>query len=309
MPLLQRSSVTFYEKGGCVSCHHNLLGLMTAQTLRRQGLPLDEKIAASELRVLAEDMATSRDQALQGIVVPGGLFTTTGYVLISLAAAGHPADASTDALVRLLRRGQFPDGRWVSPVRPPSEASVFTATAVSLRGIQLYGNPRSAADRAAIASASRLAAQGDTGEHRGCDVSIVRARAGRTRRAQERRAAIDALLAAQKADGGWAQLDYRASDAYATGQVLVALHEAGVSGNHRRISAACATCSTRNSRWFVARATRARCPRRSTSRAVFRTARTSSSRRPGPSGRRRRWRGASVAEPRPLLLANQECPH
>ena len=33
----------------------------------------------------------------------------------------------------------------------------------------------------------------------------------------------------KKSDGGWAQLDYRASDAYATGQVLVALHEAGVS--------------------------------------------------------------------------------
>jgi len=228
MPLLLRSSETFYEKGGCVSCHHNLLGLVTAQTLRRQGLPLDEKIAASELRVLAEDMATSRDQALQGIVVPGGLFTTTGYILIGLAAGGHPADAATDALVRLLRRGQFPDGRWVSPVRPPSEASMFTATAVSLRGIQLYGNPRSAADRAAIASATawlRKAAPENTEDATFQLLGLTWARAP----ASERRAAIDALLAAQKPNGGWAQLDYRAPDAYATGQVLVALHEAGVS--------------------------------------------------------------------------------
>ena len=228
MPLLQRSSVTFYEKGGCVSCHHNLMGLMTAQTLRRQGFTLDEKIAASELRVLAEDMATSRDQALQGIVVPGGLFTTTGYILISLAAAGHPADAATDALVRLLRRGQFSDGRWVSPIRPPSEASVFTATAVSLRGIQLYGNSRNAADRAAIASATawlRKARPQNTEDATFQLLGLSWARAP----AAERRAAIDALLAAQKPDGGWAQLEYRASDAYATGQVLVALHEAGVS--------------------------------------------------------------------------------
>jgi ankyrin repeat protein len=228
MPLLQRSSVTFYEKGGCVSCHHNLLGLVTAQTLRRQGLSLDEKIAASELRVLAEDMATTRDQALQGIVVPGGLFTTTGYILMSLAAGGHPADAATDALVRLLRRGQFPDGRWVSPVRPPSEASVFTATAVSLRGIQLYGNSRSAADRAAIASATawlRKAKPENTEDATFRLLGLSWAHAP----AAERRAAVDALLASQKSDGGWAQLDYRASDAYATGQVLVALHEAGVS--------------------------------------------------------------------------------
>jgi N-acyl-D-amino-acid deacylase len=228
MPLLQRSSITFYEKGGCVSCHHNLLGLVTAQTLRRQGLSLDEKIAASELRVLAEDMATTRDQALQGIVVPGGLFTTTGYILMSLAAGGHPADAATDALVRLLRRGQFPDGRWVSPVRPPSEASVFTATAVSLRGIQLYGNSRSAADRAAIATATawlRKAKPENTEDATFRLLGLNWAHAPAT----ERRAAVDALLASQKSDGGWAQLDYRASDAYATGQVLVALHDAGVS--------------------------------------------------------------------------------
>lgn len=228
VPLIQRSAVTFYEKGGCVSCHHNLLGLMTAKTLRRQGFALDEKIAASELRVLAEDMATTRDQALQGIVVPGGLFTTTGYILISLAAADHPADPTTDALVRLLRRAQFPDGRWVSPIRPPSESSVFTATAVSLRGIQLYGNPRSAADRAAIARGTtwlRNAAPENTEDATFHLLGLTWSRAP----ASERRAAVDALLAAQKTDGGWAQLEYRASDAYATGQVLVALHEAGVS--------------------------------------------------------------------------------
>jgi ankyrin repeat protein len=228
VPLIQRSAATFYEKGGCVSCHHNLLGLMTAKTVRRRGFPLDEKIAASELRVLAEDMASTRDQALQGIVVPGGLFTTTGYILLSLAASDHPADASTDALVRLLRRAQFADGRWVSPVRPPSEASVFTATAVSVRGIQLYGNPRSAADRDAIergATWLRKSTPANTEDVTFQLLGLVWTRAA----ASERRAAVDALLAAQRSDGGWAQLDYRASDAYATGQVLVALHEAGVS--------------------------------------------------------------------------------
>ncbi len=228
VPLIQRSSVTFYEKGGCVGCHHNLLGLTTVRTLRRQGYAVDEKIAANELRALAEDMATTRDQALQGIVVPGGVFTTTGYILIGLAAADHPADAATDALVRLLRRGQLPDGRWGSPVRPPSEASIFTATAVSLRGIQLYGNPRSAADRAAISSGAswlRHSKAANTEDATFRLLGLVWARAP----GSERRAAVEALLAAQKPDGGWSQLEYRASDAYATGQVLVALHQAGVS--------------------------------------------------------------------------------
>jgi ankyrin repeat protein len=227
IPLLQKSAVTFYEKGGCVACHHNLLGLMTTGTLKQRGLSFDEAINASELRVLAEDMASSRDQALHGIVVPGGQFTTTGYILMGLSAAGHPADASTDALVRLLRRGQWPDGNWKSPVRPPSEASMFTATSVSLRGIQLYGNSRNAADRAAIANAAawlRKARPANTEDatFRLLGLTWAQAPAG------ERRAAVDALLAAQRSDGGWSQLEYRDSDAYATGQVMVALHEAGV---------------------------------------------------------------------------------
>jgi hypothetical protein len=41
------------------------------------------------------------------------------------------------------------------------------------------------------------------------------------------RAARD-LLAIQKDDGGWAQLETMASDAYATGEALVALRESGV---------------------------------------------------------------------------------
>jgi hypothetical protein len=116
----------------------------------------------------------------------------------------------------------------VSPIRPPSEASAFTATAGALRGIQLYGNARNAADRAAISRATnwlRGATPNNTEDatFRLLGLTWAGARGG------ERRAAIDTLLATQKPDGGWAQLDYRASDAYATGQVLVALHEAGVS--------------------------------------------------------------------------------
>jgi squalene cyclase len=40
-------------------------------------------------------------------------------------------------------------------------------------------------------------------------------------------AAARSLLAEQRADGGWAQLPALASDAYATGQVLVALRQVG----------------------------------------------------------------------------------
>ena len=41
------------------------------------------------------------------------------------------------------------------------------------------------------------------------------------------RDAASELLATQRGDGGWAQLDTLGSDAYATGQAVYALHEAG----------------------------------------------------------------------------------
>jgi ankyrin repeat protein len=231
LPLLQRSSARFYEKAGCVSCHHSLLTAMTVDKARRQGFVVDEEIARRELLTLARDIDEMRDQALQGPFLAGSFATTTGYVLMDLSATSYPADASTDALVRLLRRTQLADGRWTSPVvRPPIEASEITATALGLRGILLYGNKQSAADAAAIAAAKSWleAAAPQNSESRAFRLFGL-TWAGSSKPA--RQSAIRALLARQRADGGWAQLEYRNSDAYATGQALVALHEAGVSAS------------------------------------------------------------------------------
>ena len=43
-----------------------------------------------------------------------------------------------------------------------------------------------------------------------------------------RQSAVRDLVTAQRPDGGWAQLSSLQSDAYATGEVLVALREAGI---------------------------------------------------------------------------------
>ncbi|MEO7651755.1 MAG: N-acyl-D-aspartate/D-glutamate deacylase, partial [Bryobacteraceae bacterium] len=40
------------------------------------------------------------------------------------------------------------------------------------------------------------------------------------------------LIAMQRREGGWAQTPYLESDAYATGQTLYALHEAGIPASH-----------------------------------------------------------------------------
>ena len=159
----------------------------------------------------------------------GGFVTTIGYVLMGLAAARHPAEPATDAQVRLLSLAQRPDGSWSTAYRPPSEASRFTSTAVSLRGVQLYGGDRtwrrSGADVVAAAAGwlERTPAR-NTEDHVFRLLGLTWSGAAQSVRASARRE----LLALQREDGGWSQLPTLQSDAYATGSALVALHEAGL---------------------------------------------------------------------------------
>jgi hypothetical protein len=227
LPLLQRTSLQFYKKSGCVSCHHNSMTEMTVAAARLKGFAVDESSARQDVSTVVKDIEASRDQALQGIVIPGGFVTTTGYILMGLSAERHQSDAATDALVRLLKLAQRPDGRWSSTYRPPLEASEFTATAVSLRGLQLYGRSEwQSTDNAIRAAASWLEhAQPQSTEDRVFRLfGLTWGGASGT----VRQSAIRDLIATQQADGGWAQLPSLRSDAYATGEALVALREAGL---------------------------------------------------------------------------------
>jgi len=254
LPLLQRTGLQFYKKSGCVSCHHNSLTAMTVAAARRKGIAVDESSARQDLTTVVKDVEDTREQALQGIVSPGGGPTTIGYILMGLSAEHHRPDAATDAMVRLLRLRQRSDGHWDTANRPPFEASEFTATAVSLRGIQLYGRSESKAteDAAIGAAASWLAnAHPQTTEDRVFRLfGLTWTRAG----AAVHQSAIQDLVATQRADGGWAQLPSLRSDAYATGEALVALSEAGMrptDAAYRRGVRFLLTTQLADGSWFV----------------------------------------------------------
>ena len=140
LPLLQRAAVEFYRKSGCVSCHSNALTAMTVAAARARKFPVDEPLAKQELDTVLDDAANAHDSLLQGLVKFGGGPPTIGYVLMGLAAGKHPRDLSTDAMVRLLRLSQLPDGRWRGAYRPPHESSEFTYTAVNLKGLVDYSS-------------------------------------------------------------------------------------------------------------------------------------------------------------------------
>ena len=232
LPLLQTSSKTFYDRGGCVGCHHNLQTAITVREARRTGFLVDETLAREELTTLVRDLSATRELALQGITVPGGISTTTGYILMALDAQNFPADESTDALMRLLRLWQRPDGRWPTPIRPPIEASEFTATAVAARGLRTYGVDNPGANEAALARARRWleTEQPVDNEDRVFRLlGLIWIEGSKAKR----EAALRDLLETQRQDGGWAQTEYRSSDAYATGEALFALRAAGIAADSR----------------------------------------------------------------------------
>jgi ankyrin repeat protein len=233
LPLLQRSSARFYEGGGCVSCHHNLMTASTIARARQRGFAVDEDLVRQASAILARDIEAKREQTLQGVFAPGGQATTTGYLLMALEADGQPASLATDALVRLLRNSQHADGNWLTTVRPPQEGSEFTSTAVSLRGIRLYGDRFDAANRHAV-NRARGWLERNVPFNTEDQVFQLFGLVWSDSAAARRRAAVERLLRLQRADGGWAQLPWGSSDAYATGQALVALNAAGVAPDSER---------------------------------------------------------------------------
>jgi len=228
LPLLQRADVGFLRKAGCVSCHNNSLTALTVSAARKAGIPVDEPAARNQRKEIGVYIDVWRERALQGMGIPGDS-DTIGYFLLGLAAEGYPADLATDALARFLKNAQLPDGRWrLFANRPPLESSEIEMTAVALRALQNYA-PR--AQRSAYQKALWRAADWLRTTQPRTNADRVFQLLGLTWAGDNKdalRKAARQLLAEQRADGGWGQLSSMASDAYATGQALVALSGSGI---------------------------------------------------------------------------------
>ena len=230
VPLLQKADETFLRKSGCVSCHNDSLTAMTVALARTHRFAVDETMARNHIERMGPYLESWRESVLRGVGIPGAQ-DTVSYILLGAAAAGYQSDAASEAMAHYLKARQLPDGHWrVAAHRPPMESSDFEVTAASMRGLQLF-HPvpqRSEYEKAIQRAANWLAAnRAATTEDRAFQL-LGLGWAGFERKTIERIA--QDLLKEQRPDGGWAPLPMASmqSDAYATGQVLVALRETGV---------------------------------------------------------------------------------
>jgi hypothetical protein len=232
LPLLVKGAVGHRENRTCFACHNQGVPILALTTAKSRGFAIDEGELAAQLRFIADFLERNRENYLRG-KGQGGQVDTAGYALLTLSAGNWQPDATTAAVIEylLLYQSDIPYWRAASN-RPPSEASRFTTTYVGLMGLAGFGLPEQQ-DRIALRTKAARAWLAET-KAEATEDRVFKLLALKAAGAAEAEiaAASQELLATQKSDGGFAQLDsgdapYTESDAYATGTALYALHTAG----------------------------------------------------------------------------------
>ncbi|HUK35480.1 MAG TPA: prenyltransferase/squalene oxidase repeat-containing protein, partial [Vicinamibacterales bacterium] len=225
LALFQQSQKHWFEVQRCDSCHHQYQPSLAYRAAREHGIPFDETIARAD--AARAFTYADLDKAVQysWIIEPA---VDDAYRLIAADAAGVRPSLGTAVMARLLMARQNRGGDWPSHrQRPPSSYSNVTFTALGVRAIQLYAHP---SQKAELARHVKLAREWFL-SHRAVDTEERAYKLLGLKWSDGDRAVIAGatrdLQQTQEADGGWASLDGRESDAYSTGQALVALHDGG----------------------------------------------------------------------------------
>lgn len=242
LPRMEASAFKFQQVMGkvCFSCHHQSLPALAYAAAEGRGFAVNSSFRRSQsdyvynfvkgaepvLAKAVREKDAAAEKALDARLVdpvPG-----VAYALFGLAEDGRAPDATLGLLTEYLAKKQDAEGYWpVWGARPPLEGSEFTSTALSIRALRTY------APAEFQPQAERQIARGKvwllTAPARSTEDKAFRLLGLRWAGAPEGeiRTAARALLDDQRDDGGWAQLPGKSSDAYATGQALIALHRGG----------------------------------------------------------------------------------
>jgi len=225
LDLLEKTSPTFIRKGGCNSCHNQMLAAAAQAFARSRGVATGETIA----QLPAEVSEASTERYIEYSIAGGGGVAALGFDLFAKALAHYAADARIQAEIHYIRAMQQPEGYWRGGgSRPPLTFDDFTPTAYMIHALKTFGPVIDAADTAARIARARA--------------WLVASKAERTQEAAfrllglvwsqaDRGTVVDAardLQRLQREDGGWSQLPALPSDAYATGLASYALAQADV---------------------------------------------------------------------------------
>jgi hypothetical protein len=227
LPLIRKGAEGHMAQRTCFACHNQGVPLLAMAVARDRGFDVKDDDLKKQARFIADVLAGNRDNYRKGKGT-GGQADTAGYALWALDLGGWQPDDTTAAVADYLLIYQKDIDHWITRAnRPPSEISPFTTTYIALRGLLRYGtaDQKDRIDRRVAEVRSWLV----KAPPRDNEDRVFRLRGLHLAGADEFSIKLAAreLVAMQRADGGWGQLDSMASDAYATGSALVALTQAG----------------------------------------------------------------------------------
>ena len=225
LALLEQTSPTFVKKGGCNSCHNQMLPAAAQAFARKHGIPTGPTI--EQLPPEVSEVTTERY-----IEYSTNPVNSAGYELYAYASAGLATDARIDAQIYFVKSMQQPEGYWRTVGnRPPLSFDDFTTTAYAIHALKTYTSEVQRADtetRLARARSWLLEAKPETTQERAFHLlGLAWSKSGR----EAQNKAAQGLRAMQQNNGGWSQLSATEADAYATGMALFALHEGGVAAS------------------------------------------------------------------------------
>ncbi|SIN97154.1 N-acyl-D-amino-acid deacylase [Singulisphaera sp. GP187] len=228
LEIVQKAATRYPLHRDCFSCHHQTLPMLAMVKARAHGLAIEEDLLHEQADFSVESFREKLQEMTQGKGV-GGAAMTVGYALWGLSLADWPCDEVAEGMVAYLLKTQKQDGHWgTAGRRPPLEESAITCTALAVEGLSRYGDfdqNHSVTDAIAKAKTWLSETHVKNQEDRNLRLrGLLRVNADRSLVDQ----ALSAVLDSQRADGGWPARDDLPSDAYATGQTLAGLEEAGL---------------------------------------------------------------------------------